>query len=82
MELEPCVYEPLWYRLANPSKGKKCEILNLEKSRAGKSSEKWVKSREMSQISFGGNFQQGLWVLEVTYHLKAAAVNITINFTI
>ena len=22
LELEPCVYEPLWYRLANPQKGK------------------------------------------------------------
>ena len=82
LELEPCVYEPLWYRLANPSKGKKCEILNLEKCRAGKSSEQWVKSHEMSQISYRGNFQQGLWVLEFTYHIKAAAVNIMINFTI
>ena len=60
LELEPCVYEPLWYRLVNPSKGKKCEILNLEKCRAGKSSEQWVKSHEMSQISYRGNFQQGL----------------------
>ena len=55
-----------------PPKGKKCEILNLEKSGAGKSSEKWVKSHEMSQISYRGDFQWGLWVLEVTYHLKAA----------
>ena len=60
LELEPCVYEPLWYRLVNPSKGKKCEFLNLEKCRAGKSSEQWVKSHEMSQISYRGNFQQGL----------------------
>ena len=36
--------------------------------RAGKSSEKWVKSREMSQISEWKDFQRELWVLEVTYH--------------
>ena len=50
--------------------------------RAGKSSEKWVKSREMSQISKWKDFQQELWVLEVTYHFKAGAVNIRINFMI
>ena len=32
----------------------------------------------MSQISYWKDFQ---WVLEVTYHFKAEAVNITINFT-
>ena len=46
--------------------------------RAGKSSEKWVKSSEMSQISYWKDFQWGLWVLEVTHHFKAGAVNITI----
>ena len=50
--------------------------------RAGRSSEKRVKSHEMSQISKRKDFQQGLWVLEVTYHFKAGAVNITINFMI
>ena len=37
--------------------------------KARKSSEKWVKSREMSQMSKWKNFQQGLWVLEVTVSL-------------
>ena len=31
----------------------------------------------MSQM-FGKDFQWGLWVLEVTYHFKEGAVNITI----
>ena len=35
-------------------------LLNL---RAGKSSEKWVKSHEMSQISYRRDFQWGLWVI-------------------
>ena len=39
-----------------------------------KSSEKWVKYCEMSQISQWEDFQQGLWVLEVTCHFKAGAV--------
>ena len=39
---------------------------------------KWLKSRELSQISYGKDFQWGLWVLKVTYHFKAWAVNITI----
>ena len=48
--------------------------------RAGKSSKiKWVKS---CQISKWKDFQWGLWVLEVTYHFKAGAVNITMNFMI
>ena len=47
--------------------------------RAGKSSEKRVKSHEMSQISKKKDFQQGLWVLEVIYHLGAGAVKIMIN---
>ena len=38
---------------------------------AGKSSEKGVKRREMSK-----DFQLTLWVLEVTYHFNARAVNI------
>ena len=49
--------------------------------RPEKSNEKWVKGREMSQISYWKDFQWRLWVLEVTYHFKAGAVNITINFT-
>ena len=36
---------------------------------AEKSSEKWVKSREMSKISYKKDFQWGLWGLEVTYHI-------------
>ena len=32
---------------------------------------KWLKSRELSQISYWKDFQWGLWVLEVTYHFKA-----------
>ena len=32
---------------------------------------KWLKSRELSQISYWKDFQWGLWVLEVTYHSKA-----------
>ena len=27
---------------------------------------------------FGKDFQEGLWVLEITYHFKAGGVNITI----
>ena len=52
--------------------------------KAEKSSEKWVKSSEMSQISKWKDFQKGLWVLEqeVTYRFEAGAVNITIYFTI
>ena len=57
--LDLCLWTTL-VQTCQPPKGKKCEILNMEKSRAGKSSEKWVKSREMSQISFRGNFQCGL----------------------
>ena len=34
----------------------------------------------MSHISKWKDFQWGLWVFKVTYHFKAAAVNITINF--
>ena len=51
-------------------------------SRAGKSSKKWLKSSEMSQISKWKDFQWVSWVLEVTYHFKAGAINITVNFTI
>ena len=50
--------------------------------RAGKSSEKWVKSSEMSQISKWKDFQWRLWVLKVTYRFKVGAVNITANFII
>ena len=35
----------------------------------------------MSQISYWKDFQGRLWVLEVTYHFKAEAVDIMINFT-
>ena len=51
--------------LDNPKMGKK---MWDSEPRAGKSSEKWVKSREMSQISEWKDFQRELWVLEVTYH--------------
>ena len=64
-------------RLAKPQKAKKKWD---SEPRAGKSSEKWVKSREMSQISYWKDFQGRLWVLEVTYHFKAEAVDIMINF--
>ena len=52
--------------------------------KAGKGSEKWVKNREMSQISKWNGLPEGLRVLEVTYHLKAGAraVNTTNNFMI
>ena len=52
--------------------------------RAGKSSKKWVKSSEVSQISKMKDLQLGLLVLEVTYHyvFKDGTVNITINFMI
>ena len=40
--------------------------------KAGKGSEKWVKSREMSQISKWNGLPEGLRVLEVTYHFKVA----------
>ena len=53
-------------RRANPQKAKK---MSDSEPRARKSSEKWVKSREMSQISKWKNFQQGFWVLEVTVSL-------------
>ena len=45
--------------------------------RPGKSNDKWVKGREMSQMSYWKDFQWRLWVLEVTYHFKAGAVNLT-----
>jgi len=65
--------------ICQPPKGKKCKILR----ELGKVvHEKWVKSREMSQISWWKELQWGLWVLEVTYLFKAWEVNITINFMI
>ena len=52
------------------------------KPRAGKISEKWVKSCEMSQSPCVRNFcgDYGYW--KSLSHFKAGAVNITINFTI
>ena len=68
-------------RIANPQKAK-LKICETE-PKAGKSGEKWVKSHEMSQISYRKDLQWGLWVIRSwTHHFKAAAVNITINFTI
>ena len=52
-------------RTWQPQNGKK---MWDSEPRAGKSSEKWVNSREMSQISEWKDFPRELWVLEVTYH--------------
>ena len=66
-----------YLQTCQPAKGRK--IMWDSEPKAGKSSEKWVlKSREMSQISFWKDFQGRLGVLEVAYHFKAEAVNITI----
>ena len=48
-------------RLANPQEAK-LKICETE-PRAGKSSDKWVKSHEMPQISYRRDFQWGLWVI-------------------
>ena len=66
-------------RLANPLQ--KAKVWD-SKPRAAKSSQKCIKGQERSQISYWKDLHQGLWVLEVTYHFEAAAVNITIKFTI
>ena len=62
-----------------PPKGKQCE--SLSEPELGTVVRKGGKSREMSQISYWKGFQWRLWVLEVTCHLNAGAVNITISFT-
>ena len=66
-------------RLANPLQ--KAKVWD-SKPRAAKSSQKCIKSQERSQISYWKDLHRGLCVLEVTYHFEAAAVNITIKFTI
>ena len=55
--LSACTFNGALFRLANPPKGKKYEILNNKNSE--KLNEKWVKSSEMSQISKGKDLQQG-----------------------
>ena len=49
--------------------------------RTGKSSEKWVKSSDMSQIP-SGRTSRGDYGYWKSRHFKAGAVNITINFPI
>ena len=47
---------------SQPPKGKIENMWDSE-PRAGKSSDKWVKSHEMPQISYRKDFQWGLWVI-------------------
>ena len=70
-------------RLANPQKAK-LKIRETPEPRAGKRGEKWVKSHEMSQISYRKDFQWGLWVIGSHTSLQScSSVNTTIcNFTI
>ena len=63
-----------------PPKGKQCESL-LSEPELGTVVRKGEKSRDMSQISYWKGFQWRLWVLEVTCHLNAGALDNTISFT-
>ena len=59
-------------RLAKPQKAK-LKIRETPEPRAGKSGEKWVKSHEMSQISYRKDFQWGLWVIRSHTSLQSCS---------
>ena len=48
----------------------KRQKMPVSETKAGKSSVKWVKSREMFQTPLWRDFQRGLWVLEIPLKLQ------------
>ena len=66
-----------WAGLLKAELTPKRQKMRDSEPRPGKSNDKWVKGREMSQMSYWKDFQWRLWVLEVTYHFEAGAVNLT-----
>ena len=72
--LSACTFNGALFRLANPPKGKKYEILNNKNWE--KLNEKWVKSSEMSQISKRKDLQQGYnsgyWKSPITLKLASS----------